>query len=106
MGVGVTLYLWYRRQQKLPATARVELEKLTLPGYQEIPIKKILVPTTGSAVNETVQFAAKLAKMHGAPLSTPPVIEIPPSLPLDTFFPEKLTMADSILQQAQAIGRE
>jgi len=106
MGVGVTLYLWYRRQQKLPATARVELEKLTLPGYQEIPIKKILVPTADASVNETVQFAAKLAKLHGAHLTALSVIEIPPSLPLETFFPEKLTVADSIIQQAQAIGRE
>ncbi len=106
MGVGVTLYLWYRRQQQLPATARVELEKLTLPGYQEVPIKKILVPTADDSVNETVQFAAKLAKLHGAHLTALSVIEIPPSLPLETFFPEKLSVADSLIQQAQAIGRE
>ena len=106
MGVGVTLYLWYRRQQKLPAAARVELEKLTLPDYQVISIKKILVPTVGSSINETVQFAAKLAKFHGANMSALHVIEIPPSLPLDTFFPEKLALADSIMEQAQAIGRE
>jgi nucleotide-binding universal stress UspA family protein len=84
----------------------VELEKLTLPGYREILIKRILVPTADISVNETIQFAAKLAKLHGAGLTALHVMEIPPSLPLDTFFPEKLTMADSVMQQAQAIGRE
>ena len=106
MGMGLVCYFWYRRQQKLPATARVELEKLTLPGYQVISIKKILVPTVGASINETVQFAAKLAKLHGAEMTALHVIEIPPSLPLDTFFPEKLALADSIMEQAQAIGRE
>ena len=47
-----------------------------------------------------------MAKTHGANLATLHVIEIPPSLPLDTFFPEKLAVADSIMERAQAIGRE
>ncbi|MDP3703633.1 MAG: universal stress protein, partial [Candidatus Omnitrophota bacterium] len=106
MGIGVLAYLRYRSRQKLPAAARVELEKLTLPGYQEAVIRKILVPTINTAANEPIQFAAKLAKLHGAELTALHVIEIPPALPLDTFFPEKLGMADSILEQAQAISRE
>jgi len=106
MGAGLVLYFWYRRQQRLPAAARVELEKLQMPGYQPVTIKKILVPTTGAHTNDMVQFAAKLAKMHNADVTALHVIEIPPSLPLDTFFPEKLAMADSIMEQSQAIGRE
>jgi APA family basic amino acid/polyamine antiporter len=106
MGVGVVSYLWYRRQQHLPATGRVEIERLTVPGYQPVSVRKILVPTNGSHTNDMVQFGAKLARMHGADLTALHVIEIPPSLPLDTFFPEKLSMADSIMEQSQAIGRE
>jgi len=106
MGVGVVAYLWYRREQKLPPARRVEIEKLTVPGYQDVKIKKILVPTIRVATNEPFQFAAKLAKIHDAELTALHVIEIPPSLPLDTFFPEKLAQADSIMEQAQAIGRE
>ena len=44
--------------------------------------------------------------MHGADVTALHVIEIPTTLPLDTFFPEKLAVADSIMEQAQAIGRE
>jgi APA family basic amino acid/polyamine antiporter len=106
MGVGVLSYLWYRRQQRLPAAARVEIERLQMPGYQPVAIHKILVPTTGAHTNDMIQFAAKLAKMHNADVTALHVIEIPPSLPLDTFFPEKLAMADSIMEQSQAIGRE
>ncbi|MBI3321879.1 MAG: universal stress protein [Candidatus Omnitrophica bacterium] len=106
MGVGLTSYLWYRHQQRLPVAARVEIEKLQMPEYQPVGLKKILVPATGAHTNDVMQFAAKLAKMHGADVTALNVIEIPPSLPLDTFFPEKLTLADSIMEQAQAIGRE
>jgi len=106
MGVGLVAYFWYRRQQKLPAAARVEIERLQMPGYQPVSVKKILVPTTGAHTNDMVQFAAKLAKMHGADLTALHVIEIPTTLPLDTFFPEKLALADSIMEQSQAIGRE
>ena len=106
MGVGLVSYLWYRRQQQLPAAARVEIERLQMPGYQPVTIKKILVPTTGAHTNDMIQFAAKIAKMHGADVTALHVIEIPPSLPLDTFFPEKLAVADSIMEQSQAIGRE
>ena len=77
-----------------------------MPEYHPVAVKRILVPTRGVHTNDMVQFAAKVAKMHGAQVTALHVIEIPPTLPLDTFFPEKLAVADSIMEQAQAIGRE
>ena len=106
IGVGLVCYFWYRRQQKLPAAGRVEIERLQMPEFRSVHLKKILVPTTGAHTNDMVQFAARLAKVHGAQVAALHVIEIPPSLPLDTFFPEKLAFADSIMEQSQAIGRE
>jgi len=106
MGVGLVCYFWYRKSQRLPAAARVEIEKLRMPEYQAVGVKHILVPTTGAHTNDMVQFAAKMAKAQGADVTALHVIEIPPSLPLDTFFPERLALADSIMEQAQAIGRE
>lgn len=103
---GIVMYLWYRRQQHLPPAARVKLDKLEVPGYQLASVKKVLVPTRGLSTSDLFQFAAKIAKSHGADITALHVIEIPPSLPLDTFFPEKLAAADSIMEQAQAIGRE
>ncbi len=106
VAAGLCFYVWYRKRQQLPATGRVQIAKLTLPDYKEVPVKKILVAVARPLSNEKVQFAAKLAKSHGAHLTALHIIEIPPSLPLDTFFPEKLSVADSIMEQAQAVGRE
>ncbi len=106
MGAGLACYFWYRRQQRLPAARRVEIETLEVPGYRQARVKKILVPTASAYPHEVIQFAAKLAKTHGADVTALHVIEMPPSLPLDTFFPEKLALADSIMKQAQAIGRD
>ncbi len=106
MAAGVGVYLWYRRSQRLPAAARVQVEKLQLPGYQEVQLKKVLVPRINAQRTEVMQFAARVAKDYSAELASLYVIEIPPSLPLDTFFPEKLAAADMISEQAQAIARE
>ena len=106
LGLGLISYVWYRRQQHLPAAGTVEIEKLTVPEHHDVRIKRVLVPTRGGPQSETVQFAAKIAKLHGASLTALYVIEIPQALPLDTFFPEKLAEADAALERAQAIGRE
>ncbi len=106
MGAGLACYFWYRHAQKLPAAGRIELERVHIPDYQHTRLKKILVPTTDPYTSEIIQFAANLAKVHGADVTALHVIEIPPSLPLDTFFPEKLSAADSVMQHAQAIARE
>lgn len=106
MGIGLLLYFWYRRTQNLPPTARVEIEKLQMPGYQEVKIRRILIPRSSPARPEAVQFAVRLAKEYSAEVLALHVIEIPPTLPLDTFFADKLATGDQIMEQTQAIGRE
>ena len=106
MALGIATYLYYRHQKRLPAGQRLEIEKVEMPEYKDIPIKKILVPTLGGPSTETVQHAAKIAREYDAELTALYVIEIPTTLPLDTFFPEKLAAADSTLERAQAIASE
>ncbi len=106
MALGLATYLYYRHEKRLPAGQRVEIEKVEMPEYKDIPIKKILVPTLGGPSTETVQHAAKIAREYGAGLTALYVIEIPTTLPLDTFFPEKLVAADHALERAQAIASE
>ncbi len=106
MAIGLITYFTYRREKHLPVGRRVEIEKVAMPEYHDIPIKKVLVPTLGGASTETVQHAARIARQYGAGLTALYVIEIPTALPLDTFFPEKLAMADSALERAQAIATE
>ncbi len=106
MLIGLAAYLYYRHEKKLPAGRRVEIEKVAMPEYKDIPIKKILVPTLGGPSTETVQHAAKIAREYDADLTALYIIEIPATLPLDTFFPDKLAAADSALERAQAIAGE
>ncbi len=106
MGIGLVFYLWYRRQQKLPVAARVDIEKLKATDYAPVTVKKILVPLRGGGSDDMVQFALRLAKIQGAELTALYVIEIAHALPLDTFFPEKLAVADSVMERAEAIGHE
>ncbi|MBI4437014.1 MAG: universal stress protein, partial [Candidatus Omnitrophica bacterium] len=105
MFAGIVFYYAYRKRQEISATSRVELEKMEIPEYKEQPITKILVPTRGENFN-TVQYAAKVAHSHGASLTALYVIEIPASLPLDTFFPDRLLKADTVIESSQAICRE
>ena len=106
MGLGISYFLYYRYKQHLPASKSIEIEKLQIPEYHDVALKKILIPTRGGNHTDTVQFAAKLAKTYNAELIAIYVIEIPSALPLDTFFPEKLMEADLALERAQAIARE
>lgn len=106
LAAGTIFYFAYRRQQRLPATSRLAIDKLQIPEFHRLKIKKILVPTRGGMQTEVVQLAAQIAKTYGSHATALYVIEIPTTLPLDTFFPEKLLEGDKALERAQAIGRE
>ncbi len=106
MGLGLTLYYAYRRQQHISPSAKVEIEKLKIPGFERLKIQSILVPLRGGLPQENIQIACQIARENGAKVIALHVIEIPSTLPLDTFLPEKLTEADLILHQASAVGRE
>lgn len=106
MGVGVILYAWYRKKAQLPVMETVKIEKVALPEYQRLQVKSILVPIPEGLITENLQLACQLAREHGAHVTALHVLEIPSSLPLDTFLPEKLASADAVMKQAMAVGRE
>ena len=106
MGIGLLCYVAYRRQQRIAPTAHVEIERVPVPEFQPLAIKKILVPTLGGPYTENLQIACELAKQHGASVTALYVMEIPAALPLDTFLPDRFATAEAALKRAQAIGRE
>ena len=57
-------------------------------------------------MTENLQIACQFGRDHGAQVTALFVIEIPATLPLDTFMSEKLAVADAALKRAMAIGRE
>ncbi|MBI4055425.1 MAG: universal stress protein [Elusimicrobia bacterium] len=106
MAGGLVLYAIYRRRTHLPMADTVEIEKLPIPEFKEIAIKKILVPVRGGRLTGAIQIASRLARDYKATLSAIHVIEVPHSLPLDFFDAVKLARADRILERAQAVARE
>ncbi len=106
MGLGGLLYAWYRKQAHLPVMETVHIEKVDVPEYQALQVKSILVPTLGGSMTENLQTACMFARETNAHIIALYVIEIPATLPLDTFLPEKLAAADAALKRAMAIGRE
>ncbi len=106
MALGVALYAWYRKRAHLPVMETVHIEKVAVPEYRALSVKSILVPTLGGPMTENLQIACQFSRDHEAPLTAMYVIEVPSTLPLDTFLPDKLAAADAALKRAMAIGRE
>jgi APA family basic amino acid/polyamine antiporter len=117
MGVGVALYVAYRRRSGLPIRRRVVLSEQALRAE---PVRaeygSILVPILGTPLDDDiVQTAGRLAAAEnadaaegeGATIEAVWVFEVPLSLPLDARLPEaQLKRARAALARAKAVGEE
>ncbi len=106
MAFGILMYLFYRKKRQLRATGHIAIEKVKIPGFQPMRIKKILVPTRGSGQRETIQMACEIAKFHHATITAVHVIELPTSIPLDIEAPHRTAQAEEALKRASAIASE
>ena len=103
---GLAIYFYFRKKQEIPPAGKVEIQKIKMPEFQAKKYKHILVPTRGGRETQTVQMACEIAKVHGADVTAIHVIEVPFSLPLETPLYHRTVVASSILNRAEAIGRE
>ncbi len=106
MTFGIIMYFAYRKRRKLKAMGHVSLEQISVPGYEPLKVKKILLPTRAGMQTEAVQMACEIAKIHNASITAIQVIEIPSSLPLDIGTPHRTAVAEAVLKCAEAIARE
>ncbi len=106
IGLGLVMYFTYRRKHKIAPAGKLQIEKIKIPDFKTLSIRKILVPTRGGTETETVQIACEIAKAHGADVTAINIIEVPFSMPLDLPLSQRSGIADSILKRADAISRE
>jgi len=118
MAFGVGLYVVYRLGQGMPLTKRVLLpeEALRFPEREEMEFGSILVPLTGTPLDDDiVQTAGRLAGEErdeglidqGATIEVIWVFEVPLALPIDAQLPaELLERARAALRRAKAVGEE
>jgi basic amino acid/polyamine antiporter, APA family len=104
--LGLAMYFYYRRQKKISPTANVVIQKVQIPHYKPLEIKKILLPLRSTTQTETVQLACEMAQLHKAQLTALHVIEVPFSMPLDTTLPHRIELAGIVLKTAEALALE
>jgi len=104
--VGLVSYLALRKKAKIKPTAQIEIERIKVPEFKHVSVKKILVPTRGGMETETVQVACEVAKMHGAEVIAVNVIEVPFSLSMHSPMVHRQVAAEGALKRADAIARE
>ena len=114
MGVGVTLYVVYRRGQGKSLTRRFTIPAEALQEGVAAEYGSILVPVFGEELDDDiVGTAGRLAASEsedeegGAVLEALYVFEIPMSLPIDARVPEeRVREAKRVLARAKEVGEE
>lgn len=106
MLLGITVYVLYRRSQRLPLTETV---KVVLPeplGVEEVEYKSILVAFEDdvSLSPEMVATAVKLASKRRRGIHVHSMLTVPTNLPLNAEMPEQEAAAQSKIEEAKLIG--
>jgi APA family basic amino acid/polyamine antiporter len=106
MLLGVTVYVLYRRNQRLPLTQTV---KVLLPeplGVEEIEYRSILVAFEDEDPfsEEVIATAVKLASKRRRGIHVHSMLTVPTHLPLDADLPQEESEAQSKIEQAKLIG--
>ena len=106
MALGITVYLLYRRSQRLPLTETV---KVVLPeplGVEEVEYRSILVGFKDDEEfsPETVATAVKLASKRRRGIHVHSMMTVPTNLPLNAAMPEQEAEAQSKIEEAKLIG--
>jgi len=106
LAVGLVMYFSLRKTHQIKPAGHVTIEKISIPDFKPLTIKKILVPIRGGVETEIVQAACQLAKVHKAEVVIATVIEMPFSISLDAPLPKRLGNVEHMLKKAEAVGRE
>ncbi|HEU5063276.1 MAG TPA: APC family permease [Solirubrobacterales bacterium] len=106
MALGITLYVLYRRSQRLPLTETV---KVVLPeplGVEEVEYRSVLVGFKDDEPfsPEMVATAVKLASKRRRGIHVHSMLTVPTNLPLDAAMPEQEAEAQSKIEEAKLIG--
>jgi APA family basic amino acid/polyamine antiporter len=106
MLIGLTIYLLYRRSQRISVR---ETHKVVLPeplGVEEIEYKSVLVAFEDDAPfsDEAVATAVKLAARRRRGIHVISVLTVPTHLPIDALLTEQESEAQSKIEQAKLIA--
>jgi basic amino acid/polyamine antiporter, APA family len=106
MALGISLYVLYRRSQRLPLTETV---KVVLPeplGVEEVEYRSVLVAFDDEAPfsPEAVATAVKLASKRRRGIHVHSMMTVPTNLALEAPMPEAEAEAQRKIEEAKLIG--
>jgi len=106
MLLGITVYVLYRRNQRLPLTQTV---KVVLPeplGVEEVEYRSVLVAFEDdeSFSTEMVATAVKLAGKRRRGIHVHSMMTVPSNLPLNAEMPAQEAEAQAKVEEAKLIG--
>lgn len=104
VGIGLTMYYYYRSRQKISPFGNVEIEKIKISELKDIEVKNILIPTRGHLGIETIQVGCMIAKMFDAKVTVVHVIEVPVTIPLTANLGNIENYSSEVLKKAEAIA--
>jgi APA family basic amino acid/polyamine antiporter len=107
MGVGLVMYVVYRRAKGYSLTKTVEKVVVPVTMQDDIDYDQILVPIVGSRItDEMVVLACQLATEKKSAVDALYVIEVPMNLPLDAFLEEERATAAEVLTEAVTLASQ
>jgi basic amino acid/polyamine antiporter, APA family len=107
LGVGMVVYVVYRRSQGLPLKRTVVAPAATLGPAIEVEYRSILMPLTAHRVtDEMTATALRLAAETGTRLIALYPVEVPLDRPLSDPMAAEVAKAERELREAAALGRE
>ena len=104
MTIGITGYVWYRRNQGLPLKQTVKVATLEPLGVEEVEYRSVLVPFESETYSqEAVSTAASLAARRRGAIHVLALVSVPTSEPLDAPMKKEVSAAQSQIERAKLI---
>ena len=106
MAFGVSVYVLYRRRQRLPLRQTVKVATLEPLGVSEVEYRSVLVATGAEDPfpEEAIATAAALAARRRRAIHVISLVRVPISLPMDAELEAPESAAQSKIEQAKLIA--
>jgi basic amino acid/polyamine antiporter, APA family len=106
MAIGLTVFVVYRRRQRLPLRATVKVATLEPLGVEEVEYRSVLVATGAEDPfpEEAIATAAALGTKRRRAIHVLSLVPVPVNLPIDCELDADESAAQSKIEQAKLIA--